>query len=94
MPHCKEEDPGTVSMMLFPMTSFWPSCAATTGRMETIIEVRPHGSFWKVFEKPGVELIFPDKEEAMLYATERARSRSGEIRVLDASGAVEKVISF
>lgn len=62
--------------------------------MQIIIEVKPHGSLWKVLEAPGVEPIFPDRQEAMLYATERIRGRSGEIRILDASGAVEKVIPF
>jgi hypothetical protein len=62
--------------------------------MQTIIEVKPHGSFWKVVEATGVEPIFPDRQEAMLYATERMRGRSGEIRILDASGAVEKRTSF
>jgi hypothetical protein len=62
--------------------------------MHKIIEVRPHGSLWKVFEAPGVEPLFPQKEHAILYATERARSHSGEIRVLDSQGATEKVIPF
>ena len=81
-------------MTHFPMTSFWPSSVDVMGQMQTIIEVRPHGSFWKVVEAPGVEPIFPDRQEAMLYATERIRGRSGEIRVLNASGAVEKLIPF
>jgi hypothetical protein len=60
--------------------------------MHTIIEVRPHGSLWKVVEAPGVELIFPNKEHALLHATNRRRSGSGEIRVLDSNGVIEKVI--
>jgi hypothetical protein len=62
--------------------------------MHTIIEVRPHGSWWKVVEGPGVEPIFPNKEEALLYATTRARPGAGEIRVLDANGEIEKTIPF
>ena len=62
--------------------------------MHTIIEIRPHGSMWKVVEAPGVEPIFPHKEDAVLYATERTRAGSGEIRILDGNGAVEKVIPF
>jgi hypothetical protein len=62
--------------------------------MHTIIEIRPHGLLWKVFEAPGVEPIFPHREDAILYATSRSRSHSGEIRILDANGAVEKVIPF
>jgi hypothetical protein len=49
---------------------------------------------WKVVEAPGVEPIFPHKEGAVLYATERTRAGSGEIRILDVNGAVEKVIPF
>jgi hypothetical protein len=62
--------------------------------MHTVIEVRPHGAFWKVFEAPGVEPIFPDKEKAMLHATGLSGSRPGEIRVFDANGEMEKVIPF
>jgi hypothetical protein len=62
--------------------------------MHTIIEVRPHGDGWKVFEAAGVEPVFPRKEYAMNYATGRARSRSGEIRILDSDKSVEKIIPF
>jgi hypothetical protein len=62
--------------------------------MPTIIEIRPHGSWWKVFEEPGVEPIFPHKEHAIHYAIERTRAQSGEIRVLDSKGPVERVIPF
>jgi len=56
-------------------------------RTVTLIEVRPHRWGWKVFEAPGVEPVFPDKQDAISYAQERARFRSGEIRILDSSGA-------
>jgi len=62
--------------------------------MQLIIEVKPHGSLWKVLEAPGVEPIFPHKEDAVLYATNRPHSSPGEIRILDANGRVEKVIQF
>jgi len=62
--------------------------------MRTIIKVKPHGQLWKVVEAVGVEPIFPDREKAMLHATERSRSGSGEIHVFDANGTVERVISF
>ena len=38
----------------------------------TIIEIRPHGNGWKVFEAPGVEPVFPKKEQAIGYAETRA----------------------
>jgi hypothetical protein len=34
----------------------------------TIIEIRPHGNGWKVFEAPGVEPVSPKKEQAIGYA--------------------------
>jgi methyl coenzyme M reductase alpha subunit len=43
---------------------------------------------------PGVEPVFPEKRQAINYAQERARFRSGEIRILDSSGNVERVIPF
>jgi len=60
----------------------------------TVIEVRPHRLGWKVFEAPGVEPVFPDKDDAIDYAQGRACFRSGEIRILDSSGSVERVIPF
>jgi hypothetical protein len=47
-----------------------------------------------VFEAPGVEPVFPEKDQAINYAQNRARFRSGEIRILDSSGNVEHTIPF
>jgi hypothetical protein len=60
----------------------------------TVIEIRPHRWGWKAFEAPGVEPVLPTKEDAIGYAQTRARFRTGEIRVLDATGKVERVIGF
>ena len=60
----------------------------------TVIEVRPHRNGWKCFETPGVEPVFLDQERASDYALTRACFRSGEIRVLDSSGAVVRIIAF
>ena len=60
----------------------------------TLIEIRPHRWGWTVFEAPGVEPLFPEKRQAINYAQERARFRSGEIRILDSTGNVERVIPF
>jgi hypothetical protein len=32
---------------------------------DTIIEIRPHRNGWKVFEAPGVEPVFPQKDQAI-----------------------------
>jgi len=58
----------------------------------TIIEIRPFRNGWKVFEAPGLEPVFLNQEQAIDYATCRACFRSGEIRVLDSTGMVERVI--
>jgi Uncharacterized protein conserved in bacteria (DUF2188) len=60
----------------------------------TVIEVKPHRWGWKVFESPGVEPVFPEKDQAINYAEDRASFRSGEIRILDSSGNVERTIPF
>jgi hypothetical protein len=48
----------------------------------------------KVFEAPGVEPVFPQKDQAIFYAETRVCFRSGEIRVFDASGQLERTIAF
>jgi hypothetical protein len=60
----------------------------------TIIEIRPFRNGWKCFEAPGVEPVFPEKEQAIDYAQNRVCFRSGEIRVLDSSGNIERTIAF
>ena len=60
----------------------------------TLIEIRPYRWGWKVFEAPGVEPVFLEKRQAIDYAETRACFRSGEIRVLDASGKLERTIAF
>jgi hypothetical protein len=49
---------------------------------------------WRAFEAPGVEPVFSKKDQAIGYAQNRACFRSGEIRILDSSGAVERAIAF
>ena len=60
----------------------------------TVIGIRPHRCGWKAFESPGVEPVFPKKDQAIDYAQGRACFRSGEVRILDLSGNVERVIPF
>jgi hypothetical protein len=56
----------------------------------TVIEIRPHRWGWKVFEAPGVEPVFPEKDPAINYAENRANFRSGEIHVFDSTGNLER----
>jgi hypothetical protein len=60
----------------------------------TVIEIRPHRWGWKVFEAPGVEPVFLEKRQAINYAQNRASFRSGEIRILDSTGNIERTIPF
>ena len=60
----------------------------------TIIEIRPFRNGWSVFEAPGVEPVFLEKEDAISYAKDRACFRSGQIRILDLAGKVERTIAF
>ena len=60
----------------------------------TLIEIRPHRWGWKAFEAPSVEPVFAKKDQAIDYAQNRACFRSGEIRVFDPSGKLERTIAF
>jgi hypothetical protein len=60
----------------------------------TIIEIKPFRNGWKCFEAPGVEPVFLDQEQAIDYATCRACFRCGEIRIVDSTGSVERIIPF
>lgn len=44
--------------------------------------------------EPGVEPVFPEKRQAIKYARSRASFRSGEIRILDSTGKLERTIAF
>ena len=43
----------------------------------TVIEVKPRKWGWCVFESPGVEPVFLQKDQAIGYAETRARLRAG-----------------
>ena len=60
----------------------------------TIIEIKPHRWGWKVFEAPSVEPVFPEKRQAINYAQNRASFRSGEIRIFNSTGNLERTIPF
>ena len=64
---------------------------------QTIIEIRPYQGGWQCYEGPGVQPYWTGdtaKEDAIGYATARAKFWLGEIRVLDCEGSVESVIPF
>jgi len=47
-----------------------------------------------MYDARRVEPLFLSKEQAIDYAIYRACFRSGEIRILDSTGMVERVIPF
>ena len=60
----------------------------------TVIEIRLHRWGWKVFEARGIEPVFPENDQAIRYAQNRAWFRSGEIHVFDSAGDLERTIPF
>jgi hypothetical protein len=48
----------------------------------------------KAFEALDVEHVFPTKDGAINYAQTRACLRSGEIRVMDSTGNIERAKAF
>jgi hypothetical protein len=60
----------------------------------TVIEIRPYRNGWQVFEAPSVEPVFLSEAQTINYASNRASFRSGEIRILDLTGNVERTIPF
>ena len=60
----------------------------------TLIKIRPHRNGWKVFEAPGVEPVFPAKDQAINYAQNPRKFSLSEIRILDSSGNLEQILPF
>ena len=74
-----------------------PELANPVQQSLTVIEIRPFKGGWQCYEGPGVRPYWTGehaKEDAIGYATARAKFGRGEIRVLDNAGEVERVISF
>jgi hypothetical protein len=74
-----------------------PESANPVQHRVTVIEIRPFKGGWQCYEGPGVGPYWTGehaKEDAIGYATARAKFGRGEIRVLDNAGDVERVISF
>ena len=74
-----------------------PESANRVQQSITIIEIRPFRGGWQGYEGPGVQPYWTGehaKEDAIAYATARAKFGRGEIRVLNNAGEVARVISF
>jgi hypothetical protein len=82
---------GTISV--FVLTT--PVASLIKGFSCASIVVSPYSpTLWRVFEAPGVEPVFLEKDQAIGYAETRARLRTGEVRIFDSTGEVERVIAF
>jgi hypothetical protein len=74
-----------------------PDSANPVQQSLTVIEIRPFKGGWQCYEGPGVQPYWTGdaaKEDAIGYASARAKFGRGEIRVLDNAGEVERVIPF
>ena len=72
-----------------------PESANRVQQSITIIEIRPFRGGWQCFEARGVQPYWTGKnakEDAIGYATARAKFGRGEIRVLNADGSIKDVI--
>ena len=58
-----------------------------------ILDSRPQPAGAVRFYEQSVEPVFPDKRQAINYAENGGCFRSGEIRILDSSGNVERAIA-
>ena len=73
------------------------SAAIPMQQSATIIEIRPYRGGWQCFEGLGVQPYWTGKkakEDAIGYATARAKFSRGEIRVLQLDGSIKTVIPF
>ena len=67
-------------------------------RIPFIVGIAPDAEpGWTIFSArsriaPGIEPVFPQKDQAIDYAQGRACFRSGEIRILDLSGNILRTI--
>jgi hypothetical protein len=74
-----------------------PESANPVQQCVTVIEIRPFRGGWQCYEGPGVQPYWTGdaaKEDAIGYASVRAKFGRGEIRVLATAGKVERVIPF
>jgi hypothetical protein len=80
-----------------PKPGIMPELADRVQQPETIIEIRPFRGGWQCYEGPGVQPYWTGehaKEDAIGYATARAKFGRGEIRVLNHDGKVQTIISL
>jgi len=71
-----------------------PESANPVQQSVTVLEIRQFKGGWQCYEGPGVQQYWTGeaaKEDAIGYATARAKFGRGEIRVLNNDGSIESV---
>ena len=74
-----------------------PDLANPAQQNTKVIEIRSYRGGWQCFEAPGVQPYWTGeaaKQSAIDYARARAKFGRGEIRVLNPSGSIERIIPF
>jgi hypothetical protein len=72
-----------------------PDLADRVQPPRTIIEIRPYRGGWQCYKGPGVQPYWTGdtaKEDAIGYATARAKFGRGEIRVLNPDGSIQRTV--
>ena len=62
--------------------------------MNDHIEIRPFRNGWQAFESRGVQAVFLNQQDAIDYATGRARFVPARLEFSNQNGAVEHIILF
>ena len=74
-----------------------PDSAIPVQDGQTVIEIRPFRGGWQCYEGPGVQPYWTGesaKEDAIGYATARAKFGRDEIWILNNAGEVERAIAY
>jgi hypothetical protein len=61
---------------------------------KAVIEIRAYRNGWQVFEADGSKPYFGDRKHAVDHAMARAKTKKGEIQVLDADGNLLETFAF
>ena len=89
-----DSDSSLSALLIFQVNAYAALQKTQRASTWTPIEIRPFRNGWQVYETAGVQPVFLNQEDAISYAKGRACFRSGEIRILDRVGAIERVIPF
>ena len=89
IPHIPLRLIASIAAVLLLLALAWTSCYTVQAESEGVVL-----RFGKFLKRPALSLCFPGKRQAINYGQGRAWFRSGEIRILDSSGNVERTLPF